>query len=124
MSGVNGETIRYYEKIGLMPETIRTDGGHRVYRQNHLKRLFFIRRTRELGFSLEEIRALLGLVDGGEYSCAEIRDRTVVHLNDVAQKINDLQKMRRTLNDMVAKCDGGKAPDCPIVDELFAEIDE
>ena len=81
----------------------------------------FIRRTRELGFTLEEVRGLLGLVDGGDYTCAEVRNRTISHLDDVAQKIRDLQKMQRTLKSMAAKCDGGLVPDCPIVDALFSE---
>jgi MerR family mercuric resistance operon transcriptional regulator len=120
-SGVNGETIRYYEKIGLMPDPMRSAGGHRIYERSHLKRLSFIRRTRELGFTLKEIRGLLGLVDGGDYTCAEVRDRTFVHMNDVAQKIRDLQKMQRTLKSMATKCDGGQVPNCPIVDELFSD---
>lgn len=120
LSGVNGETIRYYEKIGLMPHPPRSSGGHRIYAQSHFKRLSFIRRTRELGFTLKEVRALLELVDGGDYTCAEVRDRTVVHLSDVAQRIHDLQKMQRTLETMVSKCDGGLVPKCPIVDTLFA----
>mgnify|MGYP001824766516 CR=1 FL=1 len=120
-SGVNSETIRYYEKIGLMPDPIRSSGGHRIYEQPHLKRLSFIRRTRELGFTLEEVRGLLGLVDGGDYTCAEVRNRTLSHLDDVAQRIRDLQKMQRTLKSMAAKCDGGLVPDCPIVDALFSE---
>jgi MerR family mercuric resistance operon transcriptional regulator len=118
-TGVIGETIRYYEKIGLMPKPIRSSGGHRIYDQSHLKRLSFIRRTRELGFNLKEIRGLLELVDGGDYSCAEVRDRTADHLSDVTQKIGDLQKMQRTLKTMVSKCDGGQLPDCPIVDALY-----
>lgn len=121
LSGVNGETIRYYEKIGLMPDPVRSAGGHRIYEQPQLKRLSFIRRSRELGFSLKEIRGLLGLVDGGDYTCAEVRDRTLVHLSDVAQKIADLQKMQRTLDSMASKCVGGQVPDCPIVDELFSD---
>lgn len=120
-SGVNGETIRYYEKIGLMPDPMRSSSGHRIYKQPHLKRLSFIRRTRELGFTLKEVRGLLGLVDGGEYTCAEVRNRTISHLDDVAQKIRDLQKMQRTLKSMASKCDGGLVPDCPIVDTLFSE---
>ena len=71
-TSVNLETIRYYERIGLMPAPPRTEGGHRVYDRNHLKRLGLIRRSRELGFSIEEIRALLRLVDGGDYTCAEV----------------------------------------------------
>lgn len=121
LSGVNGETIRYYEKIGLMPDPVRSTGGHRIYKPPQLKRLSFIRRSRELGFSLKEIRGLLGLVDGGDYTCAEVRDRTLVHLSDVAQKIADLQKMQRTLDSMASKCVGGQVPDCPIVDELFSD---
>ena len=120
-SGVNSETIRYYEKIGLMPDPIRSSGGHRIYKRPHLKRLSFIRRTRELGFTLKEVRGLLGLVDGGDYTCAEVRNRTIRHLDDVAQKIRDLQKMQRTLKSMASKCDGGLVPDCPIVDTLFSE---
>jgi MerR family mercuric resistance operon transcriptional regulator len=120
-SGVNSETIRYYEKIGLMPDPMRSAGGHRIYERSHLKRLSFIRRTRELGFTLKEIRGLLGLVDGGGYTCAEVQDRTFVHMNDVQQKIRDLQKMQRTLKSMASKCDGGQVPNCPIVDELFSD---
>lgn len=119
-TGVNGETIRYYEKIGLMPNPARTSGGHRVYNHAHLKRLSFVRRSRELGFTLHEIRELLELVDGGDYTCAEIHDRTIIHLDDVAKKIRDLQKMQRTLKTMASKCDGGLVPECPIVDKLYS----
>ena len=120
LSGVNSETIRYYEKIELMPDPVRSEGGHRIYNQTHLKRLLFIRRCRELGFSLKEIRGLLDLVDGGDYTCAEVLDRTAVHLVDVRQKIRDLQKMQRTLKTMAAQCDGGLVPECPIIDTLFS----
>ena len=120
-TGVNIETIRYYENIGLMPDPGRTSGGHRVYQQTHLKRLFFVKRSRELGFTLNDIRELLELVDGGDYTCGEIRDRTIVHLNDVAQKIHDLQKMRRSLEKMASKCEGGLVPECPIVDALYSD---
>jgi len=119
-SGVNSETIRYYEKIGLMPDPIRSEGGHRLYNDTHLRRLLFIRRCRELGFILEEIRGLLELVDEGDYTCAEVRERTIVHLDDVRQKIRDLQKMQRTLKIMVSQCDGGLVPECPIIDTLFS----
>jgi len=119
-SGVNSETIRYYEKIELMPDPMRSEGGHRVYNQTHLHRLSFIRRCRELGFNLKEIRGLLDLVDGGDYTCAEVRERTTVHLDDVRQKIRDLQKMQRTLKIMVSQCDGGLVPECPIINTLFS----
>ena len=120
-SGVNSETIRYYEKIGLMPDPNRSAGGHRIYEREHVKRLSFIRRTRDLGFTLKEVRGLLALVDGGDYTCAEVRDRTLAHLDDVATKIRDLRKMQRTLKSISSKCDGGLVPDCPIVDALYIE---
>jgi len=120
MSGVNSETIRYYETVNLMPEPQRSPGGHRVYDQAHLKRLCFIKRCRQLGFALKEIRELLELVDGGHYTCAGIRDHTTRHLNDVDAKIRDLLSMQRTLQRMIAQCDGGLVPKCPIVDELSA----
>ncbi len=119
-SGVNIETIRYYENIELMPDPMRSEGGHRLYNETHLQRLSFIRRCRELGFTLKEIRGLLKLVDGGDYTCAEVRDLTIEHLDDVKQKINDLKKMQSTLKTMVSQCDGGLVPKCPIIDSLFS----
>jgi len=121
VTGVNGETIRYYEGIGLMPDPHRSAGGHRIYDRSHLQRLRFIRRCRELGFSLNEVRALLDPVDRGGYTCAEIRDRATVHLKDVTRKMRDLQRMQRTLRTMIASCDGGSIPECPIIDALFSE---
>lgn len=119
-TGVKIETIRYYERIGIMPEPPRTEGGQRVYDHGHLSRLAFIRRSRELGFSLDDIRALLKLVDGGDYTCGEVRDMTVAHIADVRRKIADLRRMERVLKDMAAKCEGGDVPECPIVEALSA----
>jgi MerR family mercuric resistance operon transcriptional regulator len=118
-TGVNKETIRYYEKIGLVRKPARTANGYRVYDVDHVKRLSFIKRCRELGFTLKEIAALLDLVDGGRYTCGEIREHTVTHLKDVDDKIRDLRRMQRTLREMVSECEGGLLPECPIVDTLF-----
>ena len=118
-SAVNSETIRYYEKIGLMPHPVRSQGGHRLYNDDHLKRLVFIRRCRELGFSLEEIKNLLGLVDTGEYSCDEVKLRTEAHLKDIQQKVRDLKKMEGLLKDLVAECRNGNLSSCPIVEALY-----
>ena len=118
-TGVNSETIRYYEKIKLMPEPLRSSSGYQIYDDVHLKRLSFIKRCRELGFTLREIAALLKLVDGGDYTCENIRDHTSMHLKDVEEKIRDLRKMKRTLTNMVAECETGTVPGCPIVDALF-----
>ncbi len=73
-----------------------------------------------MGFTLKDVRGLLDLVDGGDYTCAEVRDRTITHLRDVTERIRDLQNMQRTLSTMVAECDGDLVPECPIVDRLFA----
>lgn len=118
-TGVNLETIRYYERIGLMPAPPRTRGGRRVYSWNHMKRLGFIRRSRELGFSIAEIRTLLRLVDGGKYTCAEVRDITLEHAKEVQRKIADLRRLERSLKEMAGKCTGESVPECPIVDVLW-----
>jgi len=113
------ETIRYYEKIGIFPIPPRTEGGHRIYSENHLKRLVFIRRGRDLGFSLEEIRALLRLVDGGNNTCGQVQEITLHHLGDIRGKIMDLKKLEKTLANISSQCEGGVVPECPILDALF-----
>ncbi|PCI34523.1 MAG: MerR family transcriptional regulator [Alphaproteobacteria bacterium] len=118
-SGVKIETIRYYERIGVMPPPPRSQSGYRLYDDSHLRRLSFIRRSRHLGFSLEEIRGLLVLVDGHAYSCAQVQALTQDHLETTRRKIADLQKLEGVLGDMVAQCDGGLVPDCPVIDILF-----
>jgi MerR family transcriptional regulator, mercuric resistance operon regulatory protein len=118
-TAVNVETIRFYERIGVLPKPPRSSGGHRLYSPDHLKRLTFVRRSRELGFSLDEVRGLLRLVEGGYYSCAEVRTITLDHLAEVRRKIGDLRRLERTLADVSSKCRGGKVPDCPIIDALF-----
>ena len=117
-TGCNLETVRYYEQIGLMPEPPRTEGGHRIYDAIHERRLRFILRARELGFAIEEIRGLLSLVDGGAYTCAEVRELTVHHLREVRAKVADLRRLERTLARTVAACAGSDIPDCPVIDAL------
>jgi len=120
-SGVKVETIRYYEKIGIMPKTARSAGGYRLYTADHLKRLSFVRRGRELGFSLEDVRKLLRAVDGGNYTCAEVRTLTLDHVADIRQKIADLRRLERVMTDIASHCSGRRVPECPIVDALFQE---
>ncbi len=120
-TGCKVETIRYYERIKMMPEPLRTMGGHRVYRRDDVKRLTFIRRSRELGFTLQEVRGLLRLVDGGEYSCAEVKTLTLDHAAEVRRKVTDLRKLERVLKEMAAQCDGGEVPQCPIVEALYQQ---
>lgn len=118
-SGVNVETIRYYEKIGVMPIPARSAAGYRVYDLDHLRRLHFVRRGRELGFSLDELRGLLHLVDGHAYTCGEVHELTIRHLADIRQKIRDLRRLEKVMSEMAAQCTRNKVPDCPIVDALF-----
>ena len=122
-TGVNIETVRYYERIGLMPDPIRTEGGHRLFDGEQVKRLSFIARSRQLGFSLKEIRTLMSLVDQGDYSCDEVNALTVRHLDNVRAKIADLQRLARTLEEISAKCEGGTTPECPIFEALYDGTD-
>jgi MerR family mercuric resistance operon transcriptional regulator len=119
-TGVNIETIRYYERIGLMPAPPRTVGRQRVYDEDHLKRLTFIRRGRELGFSLDEIRELLGLVQSHSLTCAQVKAMTEGHIAGIRSKVKDLKKLERVLNDLAARCHGRDVPDCPILEVLAA----
>lgn len=118
LSGVNIETIRYYEKIGIIPHPPRNSSGYRIFSTPHLERLSFVRRSRELGFSQPEVRKLLTLVDKHKYTCAEVQEITARQLAAVRTKIKDLRKLEKALADMVSVCDGGDIPDCPIVDIL------
>jgi MerR family transcriptional regulator, mercuric resistance operon regulatory protein len=102
-SGVNIETIRYYEKIGVMPAPGRSAGGFRVYEPDHLKRLSFVRRSRQLGFSLDEIRNLLRLVDGHGHTCAEVHALMLSHLAEIRRKIRDLRRLQRAMAEMAAR---------------------
>jgi MerR family mercuric resistance operon transcriptional regulator len=119
-TGCNIETIRYYEKIHLLNVPARTEGGHRMFDHAQVKRLTFILRCRQLGFSIGEIRNLLGLVDGDAASCAEVKTVTELHLGDVRQKIHDLKNLEGVLAQMVSECTGTEVPECPIIDTLYA----
>jgi MerR family mercuric resistance operon transcriptional regulator len=120
-TGVNIETIRYYERIKMLPAPPRTASRRRVYGPAETRSLAFIRRSRELGFSLEEIRALLALsADDGKNTCAEVRQLAASHLADVRAKIADLRAMASVLSDAVRRCDAGELPGCPLIDALSA----
>ncbi len=117
-TGVNIETIRYYERIKMLPAPPRTASGRRVYSAMELRILVFIRRSRELGFSPDEIRALLRLGAPGTASCSEVKEIAAHHLEDIRSKLGDLKKLERLLANTVARCSGKKAPDCPVLDIL------
>lgn len=118
-TGVNVETVRYYERIGLLPLPARSDGGHRMYGTRHLKRLGFIRKARDLGFTIEEIRTLLGLLDERDQPCSEAREIASKRLADVRDKIAALQKMEAVLADLVEQCAHGPALECPLLEALL-----
>jgi MerR family transcriptional regulator, mercuric resistance operon regulatory protein len=116
-SGVKVETIRYYERTGLMPLPGRTQGRHRIYGRDDVQRLIFIRRSRELGFSRDDIRNLLALARCG-HSCGEVRQMTLAHVARIRGRIADLERMERLLRDRAAQSQGGQAPQCPVLDVL------
>lgn len=118
----NIETIRYYERVGVLLKPPRTKGGHRTYSHEHVRRLTFVRRSRELGFSLDEIRGMLNLVEGESYTCAEVKKLSLEHLSDVHDKISDLNLIATVLEELAAKCTGDKLPECPIIDALYEKV--
>ena len=124
LSGVNIETIRYYERIKLIPAPPRTQSGRRLYSATDLRLLAFIRRSRELGFSLDEIRTLLRLGGPGKASCREVREIASRHLGNIRAKLNDLMKLERLLARTIARCSGRTAPDCPMLDILDVQRSE
>jgi len=117
---VNLETIRFFEKIGLMPNPPRTEAGYRVYSHTHLKRLKFIRRSKELGFTNGEVSGLLNMVDG-TYACNDVKNIALSHADLIVEKMNDLAKMKQALEAMASQCSGGNTPNCAIIDQLFEQ---
>ncbi len=116
-TGAKVETIRYYERIGLMPRPPRSAGNRRLYDRAARERLGFVRRARELGFSIDDIRALLSL-SGGEGPCAKARALTVRHLSNVRERIADLKKLERTLSQAAQQCAPDASRRCPIIEAL------
>lgn len=115
----NAETIRYYEKIGIMPEPARTEAGHRVYGAPDQQRLILILRLRDLGFSIEELREVLLLIDSDTITCGQVEAITLNHIDVIKSKIRDLRTVLKALQDLVVKCSGGDTPDCGALTELF-----
>ncbi|MDA1371010.1 MAG: helix-turn-helix domain-containing protein [Proteobacteria bacterium] len=118
-TGVHIETIRYYEREHILPEPVRTESGRRIYNNEDIRRLNFIHKCRNLGFSLKEISSLLSLVDNGNYTCKQVHEITCLHAEEVKEKIADLKRMEQVLTEMADQCGKGNVPDCPILDSLF-----
>ena len=125
-TGCKVETIRYYEKVGLIEPPARSAGGYRQYDREHVDRIAFIRRCRELGFSLLQIEALLAMAsDAANHTRAEVKQLVNQHIADIRHKISDLQKLSEALQELDRHCDGAtaSASDCPILDALFRVSD-
>lgn len=117
-SGCHVESIRYYERIGLLPRAPRTHSGYRTYAEDDVRRLRFITRGRELGFSLEEIGSLLALSDDGSLSCQDVDRLARQHLGMIKERIRQLTRMARELERTITGCSGGRRAQCTILDAL------
>ena len=117
-TGANIETIRYYERIGLLPEPDRTAANYRSYGDKHRSRLAFVRHSRDLGFTIDEIRSLLDLSDHPERDCSEADRIATGHLEQVEAKIAQLATLRDELARIVGRCRGGLAGDCRVIEAL------
>lgn len=117
-TGTAVETVRYYEKIGLLPKAARTAGNYRSYGNSEVARLSFIRRARDLGFSLDQVRTLLSLADDHDRPCGEVDGLARQHLDDVDEKISDLTALRNELSNLIDQCGRGTVADCRILEAL------
>ena len=122
-SGVSAKMIRHYESLGLLREARRTYAGYRIYDDNDIHTLRFVRRARDLGFPMKAIGQLLGLWRNRRRSSADVRRIAQQHIAGLDQKIEELQAMRRTLEQLVRHCHGDHRPDCPILEDLGSGLE-
>ena len=121
VSGVNAKLIRHYESLGIIPKATRTESGYRVYTDNDVHTLTFVRRARTLGFSMKEIKKLVGLWRNRSRASAEVKSMAQAHIEALEGKIKELQAMRDTLRHLARNCHGDGRPDCPILASLAEE---
>lgn len=112
------ETVRYYEKIGLLSPPMRRANGYRDYTNEHLQHLRLIRRARSLGFSQDEVRALVELANSKENSCEQVHDMTLKQLDALNAKLKEMQRMKKALRSLASACEAGKHDSCPVLEEL------
>lgn len=117
-SGVSAKMIRHYESVGLFPQAARTDAGYRQYGDTEVHTLRFIRRARDLGFSIEQIRTLLGLWQDRKRPSRQVKALAQAHIDELDQKLQAIQAMKATLEHLMHGCRGDDRPDCPIIDQL------
>src|SRR6266852_6354545 len=121
-TGTQTETIRYYERIGLLPAPPRTAARYRIYGRSDVNRLAFVKRSRDLGFANEEVRVLLALAQDGDRNCKEVDAIAPRHLTDVEGKIGDLRRLARELRHLIGQCQGGSISECRIIEALAPDI--
>jgi Cu(I)-responsive transcriptional regulator len=121
-SGVSAKMIRHYESVGLFPEAARTDAGYRQYTDKEIGTLRFIRQSRDLGFSIEQIRELLGLWQNRKRPSRQVKALAQAHIEELDAKLKELQSMKATLEHLVHCCHGDDRPDCPIIETLESEV--
>jgi len=119
-SGLSAKMIRYYESIGLLRPAQRSDSGYRVYQAQDLHSLAFIKRSRDLGFSLDEVARLLTLWQDRQRASADVKALAMQHIDELNRRIEELVSLRDTLSELVAHCQGDDRPDCPILKDLAA----
>lgn len=117
-TGAKAETIRYYEKIGLLKAPLRSEGNYRCYDAQDQRRLAFVRRARELGFSIEQIRELIAFSEQREHECSSVDGVVKAHIADIARKVHDLQALQGELERMIGNCPGGRMADCRVLEAL------
>jgi len=120
-AGVSPRMVRHYESLGLLAPVARTESGYRQYSEADIHALRFIRRARDLGFSMPEIATLLGLWQDKQRASASVKQIAQAHIDDLTKRIAAMQAMQRTLQQLVGCCAGDARPDCPILDDLAAE---
>lgn len=122
-SNINAQTIRYYERLGLLAKPRRTESNYRVYDVDAIARLMFIRRAKEIGFSLNDIKVLLGMADGKVWRCTDVREFAEIRLSKIRTQIADLKAMEKTLSNLVSQCAmSDKITECPILETLSEKI--
>ncbi|HET7794434.1 MAG TPA: Cu(I)-responsive transcriptional regulator [Rhizobacter sp.] len=121
-SAVSAKMIRHYESLGLLPKPPRTEAGYRLYDEASVHTLRFIRRSRDLGFNIKEIEALLGLWRNRRRASADVKRIASAHVADLQRRIDEMQAMQRTLSHLAHCCQGDARPDCPILDDLAGEV--
>ncbi|WP_367345239.1 helix-turn-helix domain-containing protein [Stenotrophomonas bentonitica] len=117
-TGTNAATIRYYETVGLLQPPRRSGGNYRYYSAQDQRRLVFVRRARELGFSIEQVRELIALGEQSEHECSSVDEVVKAHIADIARRVRDLQALQGELERMTGNCPGGRVADCRVLEAL------